>query len=104
MSSSSNVAASPLRPGPLTGVAIDARVKEPPPADHPLFGLPNVMLPPHIPSVFDDHMGRIYPLRIENFCRVRPAAAECGREWWTMKGVTRPRRTRAGASGSRWNR
>lgn len=60
-----------LRSGHLGGAAVDTFVQEPPPADHPLFGLPNVMLTPHMSGVFDDYMGRIYPLLIENVRRVR---------------------------------
>lgn len=37
-----------LRDGRLAGAAIDAMVQEPPPADHKLFTLPNILLTPHI--------------------------------------------------------
>jgi D-3-phosphoglycerate dehydrogenase len=37
-----------LRNGRIAGAAVDAMVQEPPPADHSLFTLPNVLLTPHI--------------------------------------------------------
>jgi D-3-phosphoglycerate dehydrogenase len=37
-----------LRDGRIAGAAIDAMAQEPPPVDHPLFTLPNVLLSPHI--------------------------------------------------------
>jgi D-3-phosphoglycerate dehydrogenase len=37
-----------LRDGRLAGAAVDAMVQEPPPADHDLFTLPNILLTPHI--------------------------------------------------------
>jgi D-3-phosphoglycerate dehydrogenase len=37
-----------LTRGTIAGAAIDAMAIEPPPADHPFFKLPNLLLTPHI--------------------------------------------------------
>lgn len=44
-----------LRGGHLGGAAVDAYVKEPPPADHPLFAAPNLILTPHMSGVFEEY-------------------------------------------------
>lgn len=40
--------AAALRAGTIRGAAVDVYSKEPPPADHPLLGLPNVLHTPHL--------------------------------------------------------
>jgi D-3-phosphoglycerate dehydrogenase len=37
-----------VRQGVIAGAAIDVYGAEPPPPNHPLFGLPNVILTPHL--------------------------------------------------------
>lgn len=45
-----------LREGRIGGAGIDVFEAEPPPADHPLFGLDNVVLAPHVAGVTEASM------------------------------------------------
>lgn len=46
-----------LRSGHLGGALLDVLEQEPPPADHPLFGMPNVILTPHAAGVDTKSLG-----------------------------------------------
>lgn len=45
-----------LKAGAIRGAGIDVFEAEPPPADHPLFSLPNVVLSPHVAGVTENGM------------------------------------------------
>ncbi|MCX7863484.1 MAG: hydroxyacid dehydrogenase [Novosphingobium sp.] len=45
-----------LANGSIAGAGIDVFLQEPPPADHPLFSLPNVILSPHVAGVTEAGM------------------------------------------------
>jgi len=45
-----------LKAGTIRGAGIDVFEAEPPPADHPLFELPNVVLSPHVAGVTENGM------------------------------------------------
>lgn len=47
-----------LSSGHLAGAGIDVFAKEPPPADHPLFGLPQVVLAPHAGGSTEEALAR----------------------------------------------
>lgn len=48
--------AAALRAGTIRGAGIDVFDAEPPPADHPLYALPNVVLSPHVAGVTEASM------------------------------------------------
>jgi D-3-phosphoglycerate dehydrogenase len=66
-----------LERGHLLGAGIDVYATEPPPADHPLFGLDNVVLSPHVGSATEEAMRNVAVLCAEQVIDVlagrRPA-------------------------------
>lgn len=58
-----------LREGRLAGAGLDVTDPEPLPAEHPLWGMPNVIVTPHVGGDSDGHMGRMWLLFEENLRR-----------------------------------
>ena len=58
-----------LRDGRIAGAGLDVTEPEPLPADHELWGMPNVILTPHIGGDSDAHMERMWLLFEENLRR-----------------------------------
>lgn len=58
-----------LRSGHLGGAALDVAAQEPLPADHPLWGLPNVLITAHSASTVDKENERLTDLFCENLRR-----------------------------------
>lgn len=56
-----------LRNGRLAGAALDVFSKEPLPADHPFWDMPNVIMTPHTASMTPDFWDRLLDLLRENF-------------------------------------
>lgn len=58
-----------LKSNKLGGAAIDVFTEEPPGAGHPLFGLDNVILSPHVAGVTAESRRRIMAATVENLAR-----------------------------------
>jgi len=43
-----------VRAGRIASAGLDSFAQEPPPADHPFFGVPNIILSPHVGGVTRD--------------------------------------------------
>lgn len=68
-----------LKSGHVKAYAADVLDQEPPPADHPLLGLPNVVLTPHIGSRTHESVQRQASCAVENLTRFlsgRPPIAQ----------------------------
>ncbi|MFO7569789.1 MAG: 2-hydroxyacid dehydrogenase [Smithellaceae bacterium] len=59
-----------LREGTIAMAAVDVFSAEPPPPDHPLFGLENVILTPHLAGSTRESGARIIHMAISNLIRV----------------------------------
>ena len=61
--------AAALRAGQLAGAAVDCFVQEPLPPDHEFFGVPNLLLTPHMSGVYDGFWPAMNGLLLENLTR-----------------------------------
>jgi len=68
-----------LQEGQIRGAALDVMVDEPPPADHPLLGLENVVFTPHTAGVTFDSFSRRGEFVFANIDRVAR-----GEEPWAL--------------------
>lgn len=59
-----------LRGKKIAFAAVDVFTEEPPPKDHPLFGLGNVILTPHLAGSTRESGGRIINMALDNLARV----------------------------------
>lgn len=59
-----------LRAGKIAMAAVDVFVEEPPPQNHPLFGLENAILTPHLAGSTRESGGRIVNMAMDNMIRV----------------------------------
>jgi phosphoglycerate dehydrogenase-like enzyme len=60
-----------LKEGWIAGAGLDVTEQEPPPADSPLYSMPNVILTPHISGASDNYDKRLTALFAENLRRYR---------------------------------
>lgn len=58
-----------LRSGVISGAALDVVHPEPLPAEHPLWGMDNVILTPHMSGDTEDHLDDLGKLFVENLWR-----------------------------------
>ncbi|MBI3121349.1 MAG: hypothetical protein HYZ03_03605 [candidate division NC10 bacterium] len=79
-----------IRGGRLAGAGLDVVVDEPIRPDHPLAGLPNVLLTPHLGSVTEDGLMRMARAAAEEVLRV--LQGEAPRYPVNPEGLTRCRR------------
>ena len=59
-----------LTTGQIRSAGLDVLAAEPSPADHPLFGLDNVLFSPHIAGVTVESMRRMSTQAVDNVLRV----------------------------------
>lgn len=59
-----------LRANKIAMAAVDVFVEEPPPKDHPLFGLENIILTPHLAGSTRESGGRIIGMAMDNLVRI----------------------------------
>jgi len=59
-----------LRAKKIAMAAVDVYTEEPPPASHPLFGLENAILTPHLAGSTRESGGRIIGMAMENMVRI----------------------------------
>jgi glycerate dehydrogenase len=55
-----------LRSGQLAGYAADVTANEPPPADHPLRGIPQAVITPHVAWASSEARGRLMQTLVSN--------------------------------------
>jgi phosphoglycerate dehydrogenase-like enzyme len=58
-----------LRDGWIGGAALDVFAQEPLPAESPLWGMPNVVITPHVAGTHPDYMARSADIFLENLKR-----------------------------------
>jgi len=77
-----------LRAGKIAGAGIDVFAEEPPPTDHPLFKLPNVVLSPHVAGITEDSTRRLALDSVRGVLDVlagRKPEALCNPEVWDRR-------------------